>query len=236
MLFSLNGFKRCCNATITSAVLVSFGASPLYGFETASSREDLAPVDSLVLQASITEFFDNLTDETSVREMAEAIFNLRASLVARGYQCMKASNMAIYVYQELRNSGTDVSLADYEEVATYLYELEDLPVEVYKNSCEQYSSDPFTSFVKRHKHRHKHKHKKHEVVFKKKGVIGFVKCLAGGLLYAIPFTRPLGAILIGNGVTDITQELNEISEANEKAQQERARDEELRRLEKEVAN
>lgn len=217
MLVSSFGFARSFSNTISISVLAAFCASlvpmnesVLYASTHIESEEDLLHAD----ESWVNRYFDNLDDTVEMDEVIDFVISLRASLIMKGFQCPSLANLCLWLSQGLEQRGIYLEPEDVQTIYEEILERE-TGIEAGISGLSFASGEK--SKFQLVKHHHKKKHKK-EFKLKKKGLFGFMKCIAGGLLCVVPGCQGVGASLVTSGIDDIFHEVKEISDENEKRQ------------------
>lgn len=170
-------------------------------------------------------YFNTLHDESNVDDVIDELIFLHQSLRSQGCLCPSLSEICNNLFKVI--VGTDIEI-DESAIQELIHKIEIREIEL---SCSH--SESQFQFVK-HKHKHKEKHHGKDKEFKmgSKGIFGFVKILAGGLmcLVPVPIVQGAGAALISYGINDIiddTRENGDETERQNKIEENRRKEQEL---------
>ena len=208
---NLRRFYRPVSAVI---LLSSLALSPLHGHEYHDGQRS---IPQHFEQEWINRYFNSIDEETDVEEVVDFLISTRESLVAKGYACPSLSELCMRVRSALIERGIEMD----DEVVQEIYE----EIGRRENQIGPFFQQSYLKIDNKYKielikHKHKNKKDKKELKMKSKGVFGFLKCLAGGLICIIPVpaVQAVGAGLILNGINDIVDDARETGDENERLQ------------------
>jgi len=140
---------------------------------------------------------------------------VRESLISKGYSCPLLTEMCLRLRDYLLEKGIEF---DDEEIQDLYDEIEKRESLINAASFKFWEGNDCQSKIQLVKHKHKDDKKHYKM--KSKGIFGFVKCLAGGLICIIPIpaAQAIGAGLVLNGINDIIDDARETGDENERLQ------------------
>lgn len=218
MLVISFSYRSCVRIAHSCILLSCCAAMPLHSSQYWES--ETKPFQHFE-QDWITRYFDSIDDDTEVGEVIDFLVAIRETLISRGYECPSLVELAIRLKEYLMAQGIEIDEGAIQELYEEIYRREQF---INPASFKFASSNFFnTSFeLCKHKRKDKHKDKKDEKEFKmkSKGVFGFLKCLAGGLMCIVPFApiQAAGGALVLNGINDIIDDAREVGDENERLQ------------------
>jgi hypothetical protein len=159
------------------------------------------------------DYFASIDQNSNLDEVVDNLIWLRQSVLNQGLECPSLKDLCYklikYLHGERVNVESPQILEFIDHVAIRELELAD--------SYQR----PQIDLVKHHKKdKKKHKQEK-ELKMGSKGVFGFIKALAGGLMCLIPGVQPIGVGLIIYGLNEIVDDAREQGDHIERDQKQR---------------
>lgn len=207
---NLRRYYRPAGRIVLGSILTFSAIVPLQSFEYS---EGLTSTPKHFEQEWVNRYFNSIDAETDVEEVVDFLISLRESLVSKGYSCPSLAEICLRMRDYLIEKGIQFDDEEIEEIYEEILRRQD---QIFPTSF-QISIDKAQStkveFVK-----HKHKKDRNGVKMKSKGVFGFLKCIAGGLICIIPVpaVQAIGAGLVLNGINDIIDNAREEGDENER--------------------
>lgn len=209
-------FRRLYCPASAVILLTSFLITPLHALDYLDGP---GMVPKHLEQEWVSRYLNSVDEDTDVEEVVDFLINLRESLVHKGYQCPTLTEMADGIRRYLIEKQIPF---DEEEIQEIYEEIAKRESQIHPASFRLHDgySKGFKVELCKHKHKHKDKKDKKEFKMKSKGIFGFVKCIAGGLICIIPVpaVQAVGAGLVLNGINDIMDDARETGDENERLQ------------------
>jgi hypothetical protein len=223
-------FRRSHRATYSLILLVSFVTSPLHS---SQFWENESKVVKHFEHEWIARYFESIDDDTEIGEVIDFLAAIRESWIVRGYECPSLLELAIRLREHLSINGIEFDEKEIPMLYEEIYKREQLITPTLFRQAPTNYSKPVVQLCK-HKHKHKDKGDKKEFKMKSKGVFGFLKALAGGLmcLVPIPAVQLAGGALVADGIKDMIDDARETGDENELQQ----KMDELKRQEAQMLN
>lgn len=208
-------FTFCrCNRSVGLVILSGFltcsAISPLYSFEYS---DGYASTPKHFEQEWVHRYFNSIDENTDVEEVIDFLISLRESLVSKGYTCPSLAEMCLRMRDYLMEKGIQYNDEEFDELYAEILMRQS---QIFVNSQGLPISQNWSPKFKLAKH--KDKKDKNTFKMKSKGVFGFLKCVAGGLICIIPVpvVQAVGGGLILNGINDIIDNAREEGDENER--------------------
>lgn len=200
-----------CAGTLTFSCM-----NPLYSFEYA---DGLGSVPTHYESEWFLRYFNSIDENTEIGEVIDFMVSFKASLEAKGCDCPSLVDILFNTKAYVESQGIEVDEEAFEEIHNEIIRRE-IPSsgKTFTNLVLK-NQRPHIELVKKHKHKHKDKDKK-EVKMKSKGVFGFLKCIAGALIFIVPIpgAQAVGSGLVLLGINDMVDSAHEQGEENERLQ------------------
>lgn len=167
----------------------------------------------------IVRYFNSIDENTEVGEVVDFLVFARTALVAKGYKCPSLMELAIRMKEYLVQDDIEINGEEIQELYEEIYQREQMVTSTNFEFASTGFSEWSFEFCK-HKPKDKDKKEGKEIKLNSKGVYGFLKCLAGGLICVIPIpaVQAVGVGLVLNGVNDIIDGAREQGDENERLQ------------------
>lgn len=154
-------------------------ASALF-LNTLNAKDSSVPFESTI---------QDLRKDQTPEEFAESLRSLHKSMKEQGFEVLPLVQHAMFVREELSYQyGIEITTEEFEYICDLLRDQPNIPIEK----------------VSHHKSKGKKK-KGNEIKMPARVVGGFLKILAGSLLFIVPFpiTNIAGGVLVGAGLCDL---------------------------------
>jgi hypothetical protein len=210
--FNRHAIQLLCASTLTFSSI-----SPIYSFE---YEDGLDSISTRYEPELFLMYFNSIDENTEIGEVIDFMISFKASLEAKGCECPSLVDILFQTKEYVEYQGVEVEDEVFEEIYNEINSREIHSGRQTFNNILLKNQIPHTEFVKKHKNKNKDKDKK-EIKMKSKGVFGFLKCVAGALIFIVPIpgAQAVGSGLVLLGINDMVDSAHEQGEENERLQQ-----------------